>query len=200
MEGRFTMPKDPAYIRNFKKFAQGAPTASDLPRLEAELYGSSDRASAVMLGSIVEAALENFLRSKIRPSLNADDIRLLFEFSGVLGTFGAKIIAAYAFNWYGPETRHDLDLIRTIRNEFAHSRKSFGFLDTPVAEICTNLKSPDWPGSFIPKGSLDLASDDELREAADKTHPRTRFRSACHTISHRLLSQAAGNPRAGDLR
>jgi hypothetical protein len=95
------MPKDPAYIRNFKKFAQGSPTAADLPQLEAELYGSSDRASAVMLASITESALEVFLRSKVRPSFNADDMRMLFDFSGILGSLGAKITASYAFNWMG---------------------------------------------------------------------------------------------------
>jgi hypothetical protein len=195
------MPSDPAYIRNFKKFAQGAPTAADLPQLEAELYGSSDRASAVMLASITEAALETFVRSKVRPSFNADDMRLLFDFSGILGSFGAKITAAYAFNWYGPETRHDLDLIRVMRNEFAHSRKSFGFSDEPVAAVCKQLRSPNWPGSFIPKGSLDLASDEELCEAADKNHPRTRFRSACHTLAYRLLAHAGQtlSPYAPDL-
>ena len=138
------MPSDPAYIRNVRRFAQDSPTAADLPQLEAELYGSSDRASAVMLASITEAALEVFLRSKVRLSFNAGDMRLLFDFSGILGSFGAKITAAYAFNWFGPETRHDLDLIRVMRNEFAHSRKSFGFTDDPVAAVCKQLKSPDW--------------------------------------------------------
>jgi hypothetical protein len=137
------MPSDPAYIREFKKFAQGGPTVDDLERLEEELYGSSDRASAVMLASFAEAALETFLRSKVRPSFSATEMRLLFDFSGILGTFGAKITAGYAFNWYGPETRHDLDLIRLMRNEFAHSRQSFGFLDPPVAAVCRQLRSPD---------------------------------------------------------
>src|SRR3954465_14012986 len=98
-----------------------------------------------MLASFTEAALERFLRSKIRPNYSADDIRRLFEFSGILGSFGAKIIASYAFNWVGAETKHDLDIIRLLRNEFAHSRKSFGFSDPPVAAVCGQLRSPDWP-------------------------------------------------------
>jgi hypothetical protein len=181
------MASDPAYIREFKRFAQGQPTAADLKQLEEELYGSSDRASAVMLASFTEAALERFLRSKVRPTYSSDDMRRLFEFSGILGSFGAKITAGYAFNWFGPETRHDLDLIRLLRNEFAHSRRSFGFMDAPVSAVCAHLLSPDWPGSRIPMGSLERAVD---REEIDKTHPRTRYRSACHTISLGLLDHA----------
>lgn len=193
------MPKEPAYIREFNKFTQGTPTPDDLSRLEAELYGGSDRASAVMLASFAEAALETFLKSKLRPSCSSDDMRRLFEFSGILGLFGAKTTVSYVFNWYGPETRHDLDLIRLMRNQFAHSRRSFGFVDKPVADVCAQLKSPDWPGAFIPFGALDRALDDELPEAVDKTHPRTRYRSACHTISWRLLSNASEAASTGPL-
>jgi hypothetical protein len=182
------MPNDPAYIREFKKFTQGRPSVTDLGLLEAELYGASDRASTVMYASFTESALEALLRSKVRPAYSADDMRRLFEFSGILGSFGAKITAAYAFNWFGPETRNDLDLIRLLRNEFAHSRKSFGFTDPPVAAVCAHLKSPDWPGSRIPLGPL--TRENVERHETDKTHPRTRFRSACHTISLGLLDHA----------
>jgi hypothetical protein len=81
----------------------------------------------VMLGSVLEVNLTIFVQSKLRPSLNADDRRRLFDFSGLIGTFGAKTMIGYAFNWFGPDTRHDVELIRTMRNEFAHSRKSFRF-------------------------------------------------------------------------
>ncbi len=196
------MPSDPAYIRDFKKFAKGDTTAADLERLEEELYGASDRASAVLLASFVETALERFLRSLVRPSYNADDMRLLFDFNGILGSLGAKITLGYAFNWYGPETRHDLNLIRLLRNEFAHARKSFGFEDAPVAAVCRELRSPDWPGSFIPTGSLVRALNANLKEVSDKTHPRTRYRSACHTIAYRLLTNAGATsePHQLDLR
>lgn len=187
------MPGDATYIREFKAFTGGELTADDLPRLEDELYGSNDRAAAVMLASFTEVALQTFLKGHIRPTYSAENMRLLFEFSGVLGTFGAKITIAYAFNWIGPETRHDLDLIRLMRNEFAHARRSFGFTDAPVAAVCKNLQAPDWPGAFIPMGSLARAMDLPA-EASDRKHPRTRYRMACHTISHRLLSGI------GDLR
>ena len=181
------MAREPQYVQQFKKFARGDPTADDLPRLEAEIYGTNDRARAVMLGAVVELSLELFLKSRRRPSLNAEDTREMFEYTGPLGTFASKILIGYAFNWYGPETRKDLTLIRTLRNEFAHSRRSFDFESETVAKVCANLQSPDWPGSFIPKSYLELVRDET---AHDKQHPRTRYISACHTLSERLFQHA----------
>jgi hypothetical protein len=187
------MPTEPAYIREFKRFTQGDITIDDLPRLEAELYGTNDRASAVMQASLTESSLQTFLQSHLRPSFNVSDMRLLFDFSGILGSFAAKITVAYAFNWFGPETRHDLNLIRLIRNEFAHSRKSFEFVDAPVAAVCVQLKSPEWAGAELPI-ALETMADEPPWADSDRSHPRTRYRTACHTISLRLL----GFP--GDLR
>jgi hypothetical protein len=138
---------DPAYIRDFKAFTKGPLRLVDLKRLDGELYGENDRALGVLRASLLEATLETYLMSYVRPSFNADFTRRLFEFSGILGLFGAKITIAYAFNWIGPETRHDLELIRQIRNEFAHCRKSLEFTDAPVAAVCHHLKSTDWPGA-----------------------------------------------------
>jgi hypothetical protein len=56
------MPREPQYIRDFKKFAAGDPVFGDLPKLEAEVYGTNDRARSVMLAAIVETSLEIFLR------------------------------------------------------------------------------------------------------------------------------------------
>jgi hypothetical protein len=126
------------------------------------------------------------LRTKTRPSIGVDDLRTLFDFRGPAGDFASKILIGYAFNWYGPDTRHDLDLVRLIRNEFAHSRVSFGFTTAPVEAVCRHLKAPDAPGSFIPHAWLEVVP----LEDADKTHPRTRYISTCHILSERLLSNA----------
>jgi hypothetical protein len=144
------MAREPAYIRNFKVLSRANPTFGDLPKLEAEVYGSNDRASAVMLSSVLETSLEIFLRNKTRPSLNADDTGLLFDWTGPLADFGSKILVGYAFNLFGPDTRHDLDLIRIMRNGFAHSRISFDFTTPAVAAVCHQLRAPDSPGAFIP--------------------------------------------------
>jgi hypothetical protein len=185
------MPKEPAYLRNLKLITRANPTDGDLAAFEKEVYGGSDRARAVMLSAILETALENFIRNKTRPTLNSEDTSKLFDYSGLLGDFGSKILAGYAFNFYGPHTRKDLDLIRTLRNEFAHSRVPFDFTTPEVAAVCAQLTAPDWPGAFIPHSWLEIVP----LEDGDKSHPRTRFISACHVISERLMSHTGGTPR-----
>jgi hypothetical protein len=184
------MPTEPTYIRNFKAFTRGDLTFADLPKLEDELYGSNDRASAVMLAAVVETSLEIFIRSKIRPTFNSDDMRLLFDFRGALGDFASKTLIAYSFNFFGPDTRHDLDLIRVMRNEFAHSRRSFDFEAPAVTAVCQYLRAPDSVGAFIPHGYLASVRHEELAAASDKTHPRTRYIMTCHIVSERLLRNA----------
>ena len=72
-------------------------------------------------------------------------------------------------------------------NEFAHSRRSFGFSTPEVAEFCKHLKSPDWPSVLIPKAYLDTAPHEELASAIDKQHTKTRYVTACHNIAEHLL-------------
>jgi hypothetical protein len=139
----------------------------------------------------------------LRPTLTSDDRRILFDFTGPLSSWGAKTIVGYAFNLFGPETRDDLDLIRLLQNEFAHSRKSFGFATPQVAAVCAELKSPEWPGSFVPLGIQELAKDnDELAASVDMANAKSRYVKACYTISERLLdhSNAVGATRTKDLR
>jgi hypothetical protein len=191
------MADDPGYIREFKAFVRGDLTYQDLPAIEAELYGANDRARAVMLGAVTETALTIFVKHATRPTFNRDDNRLLFDFNGPLGTFSAKILVAYAFNLFGPDTRHDLDLIRLLRNQFAHSRKSFNFEMAPVANVCAHLKAPDSAGAFIPFGYPNSVSHEELPAASDKKHPRTRYIMTCHIVADRLPRNSRP-PMAGD--
>jgi hypothetical protein len=189
--GEDSMAKsDPKYIRDFKALLKGDVNAATLANLEAELYGASDRARAVLLASFVENALERYLKTKLRPTFPSSDYRHIFGFEAPLGSFSAKIKVAFAFNWYGPDTLHDLDLIRELRNGFAHSRNTFEFVTPEIAAVCRELRAPDSPGSFIPPTYLATVDDEKLRDASDKKHPRTRFLSACHTISERLLSNS----------
>src|SRR5271155_2020703 len=106
------MPRNPAYIENLKILTQSDITPDDLPALENEMYFTNDRASIIMLGTMVEYNLAIAVKRRLRPDLNSDDKRILFSFEGPLGTFSAKIVVAYALGCFGPDTHHDLNLIR----------------------------------------------------------------------------------------
>ena len=99
------MADEPTYVRAFKDFTRSDLTISDLPKLETEIYDANDRASAVILGSIVESSLTTFLSRKLRQDLNRVQRKRLFDYEGPLGTFSAKIILTYAMRLIGPVTR-----------------------------------------------------------------------------------------------
>ncbi len=193
------MSQEPAYLRNLKAITRAEPQITDLELIEKELYFSgSDRATVVMFGSFVEANLERLLTSVMRSDLNSKDRKQLFEYEGAVGTFSSKIIMAYALGLIGPVTRSDLNSIRFLRNEFAHSRMPFDFQTPEAKAVCDQLKIVDEPGSHIPFGLLNKVSENALKDAIDKSHPKTRFICACHTISHRM-HVARNYPQAGDF-
>ena len=69
-----TMSQEPAYMRNLKAITRAEPQVTDLELIEKELYFSgSDRATAVMFGSFVEANLGRLLTSAMRGDLNSKE-------------------------------------------------------------------------------------------------------------------------------
>jgi hypothetical protein len=188
------MAREPAYLRKLKEFTRGPRSIADLFALESELsYGTSDRAVAVLMGAIVEDTLRSLVLSHMREDLNSEDRNRLFGPDGAMGTFSTKTMLAYALKIIGPITRHDLDLLRTLRNEFAHSRRPLNFGVKEVADVCAELKFPDLPGVYTPKSYLESAPDREaLKDAIDTTHPRTRYFRACHNIAYRMMRMSPG--------
>lgn len=155
----------------------------------------SHRATAVLWGSFVETNLEKYIASKMRPDLKSDDRKQLFDYEGAVGTFASKIIVAYALTFIGPITRFDLNLIRILRNEFAHSRVPFNFESREARAVCDQLKLVDLPGSLSPFDPFDRSSRDGMEYAQDMTHPKTRFIYSCHNASYRMYVIREGVPR-----
>jgi hypothetical protein len=164
-----------AYIRNLRRVTRANPTVADVEAVERELYRGSDRASVVMLGSFVEGFLERLLINTVRDDLNSDDRRQLFEFNGAAGTFSDKIMVAYAFKLIGPMTRADLDLIRLLRNEFAHSLMPISFETPEVQAVCQQFRLLDLPDSLLNHVYLARVTGLDPDLMRDRNHPKTRF-------------------------
>jgi hypothetical protein len=91
----------------------------------------SDRAVAIWAGSFVEAHLKNYLLAKLRAG---KETSALFETYGPLSTFAGCIGVGYAVRLLTKPQRDDLDLLRRIRNHFAHYPYEATFLDPPASE------------------------------------------------------------------
>ncbi|WP_422373297.1 MltR family transcriptional regulator [Hoeflea sp.] len=99
---------------------------------------SDDRAAAIIVSTHLEDDLKEFILSKMVP-LTQSEIGEIFIGDSPISTFSAKINLAYALGLIGKQARHDLSLIRHIRNTFAHSRKPISFATNEVADTCKHL-------------------------------------------------------------
>jgi hypothetical protein len=79
----------------------------------------------------------------------------------------------------GPITYSDLNLVKLLRNEFAHSRRPFDFQTPEVIAVCNELKVPKLPDS---SDSFRLRIGIVQRPASWML-----FVSACHNIAYRML-------------
>jgi hypothetical protein len=173
---------DPAYLKAFKELIRGDPTYSDLPRMEMEFYGESPRAVVLLSASLAELGLELALKKILRNDKSTAD---LFDFESPLGTFSGKAKLAFALKIFETMTRHDLELIRHLRNGFAHSRHPLTFETEEVAAVCRQLQLPDTPKAQVPTAYLNRW---KVAEAWDKAHPKTRYVTACNTVAVALIT------------
>jgi hypothetical protein len=176
------MGRDPPYLEKLKKYGAGDPTESDIAAVENELYNAPDRAAAIIMGSMVEKAIGKLLRNNMRE----EGASGLFKFSGVLGNFSAKIDIAYAFNLFGPKVKNDLDIIRHLRNQFAHSQTPIEFTNPAVKQCCDQLMYPDSPGVLSSVKNLKMVVGPLLRDHVDISRPRARYYVSCHEIIQRI--------------
>ena len=92
-----------------------------------EGHSFNDRSSTLVVCAILEQFLETALSSHFEVS--EDDAKQIFveDKGGPLSSLANKITMGYALGLYGPQMRSDLQIIRRIRNAFAHSKVNFDF-------------------------------------------------------------------------
>ncbi len=120
-------PKDKKGSEDANKVANPQ-LAKELARIdvEDEINIQSDRGAAIIASSLVEDSLKTYLKSHLLITKNGkgQDTDSLFHFDGGLGTFGTATCLSYAMRLISEEIFLDLNLIRKIRNEFAHWPKA----------------------------------------------------------------------------
>ncbi len=105
----------------------------------AELGGGSDRACAVVAGALLDDVLGRLLEAYlIEHADGADELLSSENVNAPLGSFGARIVAAYAVGLLRPGEREALRKVKKIRNSFAHDLE-VDFRDAQVLRLCGEL-------------------------------------------------------------
>lgn len=111
------MSTDPAtYPPGTKEFVIDVIT--DSFKLTNSLLNESERAAVILAAARLDVDLEKLLRQLLVPHPGGNDP--LFDGDRMLGTFSAKILFAYRLGAIDPGFEHALQILRRIRNDFAH--------------------------------------------------------------------------------
>jgi hypothetical protein len=137
-----------------------------------------NRGAAILLGTHLEGVLQFALinRLKIKPKRWKD----VFGYDAPMGTFDRKVRVAHAIGMITDETRSTLDVIRSVRNAFAHSLIPISFSTPEVADACSLLKVPE---PLPPISSPTSGSQEE----GGTPSSRQLYQRTCEVIAHNLF-------------
>jgi hypothetical protein len=152
--------------------------------------------SVTFIGEEVNQRLETLLKTFLLDEhKNLDEV---FAESGPLGTFYSRIEMAAALGLISSDERHDLNLIRKIRNQMAHYRPlqpgqsdEFWFEDEKVKSRCAQLKTPSQYDDklFESLGGFDISTPEEATEALNL------FLKACYSLIAILIVRTRNTAR-----
>ncbi len=102
----------------------------------------SDRAAGIVAGAVVEQRLTQAIKSKMLNE-NADHAKIAmgdtFRSSGPLGSFSSKINLAFLCKIISFEAFKDLNILKGIRNDFAHDLSLDTFDSSSIKDRCGNF-------------------------------------------------------------
>ena len=113
-------------------------SSNEFVKLRREMLKESDRGLALYATAHIDNELENILRNILVGS--NQHLNELFSFNGPLGTFSSKIKLSYSLGLISKVTMNDINILRKIRNEFAHSNQPLSFETKKNKNLCNSLQ------------------------------------------------------------
>jgi hypothetical protein len=115
-----------------------------------EFQSQSDRACAVLAGAFLESLLEDLLTAFFVKHEKVGE----FLGDGRLWTFSVRTDLAFALGLISEGEHRELNLIRKIRNSFAHDLVGTDFNRSDIKSRCLELLVPGAAGFEIPKDAV----------------------------------------------
>lgn len=146
----------------------------------------SDRATAIVAAAIVEERLTAAIKSKLHRDKTI--VNHIFRTSGPLGSFSAKIDLGFLIGLYSKEAHSDFEIIKDVRNEFAHRVHAISFSSPRIYDLCKNFKKHDMnfqiarvSGVKYPRGFKSQKMFRELDEQ-NPTYVKEKYVRACQVV------------------
>ena len=106
--------------------------------VRSELAKESDRGVALYATAYIDTELEQLLKKKLIGSEKY--LKEILSFNGPLGNFSSKIKLSYSLGLINKVMMDDINILRKIRNEFAHSDEAISFDTQNIKDLCCNLQ------------------------------------------------------------
>jgi DNA-binding MltR family transcriptional regulator len=166
-----------------------------------ELESESDRAVALIASSLVDHALVDLIRTKLIELTEPEVDDLFYERHSTLGTFSNRIDVAYALGLIDKSEYDDLNIIRRIRNTFAHAVKYISFKHDLISAECqkmSNKTHSKFPAisNFLEQREIYI---DVVHNIYSSFH-RALLRSAKRTIAAQKRKMSTLSNQITDLR
>lgn len=110
---------------------------NDLNRFMAQLNTEDDRALVLSLAAFIEETLGRLLLAYFRDCKATKE--LVEGFNAPLGTLSARVKAAYSFGLASEEQFRDMEILRKVRNLFAHDWEGVTLERNDVAAMLGQL-------------------------------------------------------------
>jgi hypothetical protein len=149
-------------------------TARHIGEILAETLNASDRIAAISCAALLDDILGSAIERRfVRLGKDWQD-RIFGNPAAPLSSFHSKIVIGYVMGVFGPSTRADLDIIRSVRNDFAHSAPSLSFDDKRISDKCYKIKPRQSVLGTEPKVQFIVSGEDS---------PRSRYIVAAQYIA-----------------
>jgi hypothetical protein len=149
--------------------------------LYSEMSDASDRSVAIVGAALLDDTLGFALTYRFIALEKSWTDRLFDGADAPLGTLSAKVRMGYALRLFGSTTCADLDRVRWIRNQFAHSARRKLFTETAISDRCMQLTTP----MTIPPG---------LGEPFPLESARSRYLATCRHIALQMTGEINKSP------
>lgn len=164
----------------------------------------SDRGYVLVASAILDSAMEYLLRKKMRQQAGIvkRNIDPLFSHNGPLSSFWSKLNIAYTMRIIPDWVYHDLEILRGIRNDSAHTCQTFSFTEHEVECRIQQFRSPyraagknnRYVSEERLKTEMQCLSSKEWKHFSE---PKLRFAMMFHYIHGFLTEGRAYSSRRG---
>lgn len=172
-------------------------SVDQIEALHKELDGASDRAAAIVAGAFLDELLQDLLCAFFIKGTSSN--KKLFEGTGVLATFSAKIEMSFRLGLISECEHRTLTTIRVIRNDFAHFVGELSFASQSVQARCRNIEIPL---AMVAPHDVPLSQNGKVPalpriEKASSDNPRAVFQEAVISLMDCLSARVAS---AGEIQ